>query len=91
MKMTCPNCGQDGAYIRRSTIAFGDGDELLVVENVPLVTCRECGMDLYSAVTLHQIERLEAHLADLPHRSIPFATFQDEEDPALAELAEVAA
>jgi YgiT-type zinc finger domain-containing protein len=88
MKMTCPNCGQDGAYIHRSTRAFGKGDRLLVVENVPVVTCRECAMELYSAVTLGQIERLEAQLADLPRRSIPFATFQDEEDLALAELAE---
>ncbi len=87
--MKCANCGEPTAYISRSTTAFGEGDNLIIVENVPLVTCRECAIELYSAVTLGQIEQLEAHLTDLPQRSIPYATFQDQEDPALAHMAEV--
>ncbi len=90
--MTCSNCGQPSVRIRRSTRAFGKGPEnIIVIENVPVISCRNCGMDFISAATLEQIEQLRAHRMEAPRYSIPVATFQDREDDMLTELAEAAA
>ncbi len=88
--MICGNCGQPTAYISRSARAFGSGDDLLVIENMPIISCRECGAEFLSALTSHQIDHLRANFAKLPSRSIRVATFQDEEDPVLSELATAA-
>jgi YgiT-type zinc finger domain-containing protein len=88
--MICANCGEPTAYIYRSTRAFGKGSNLLVIENVPIITCRECGAEFLSGLTSGQIDRWYAQYSDLATRPVPVVTFQDEEDPALAELAETA-
>lgn len=85
--MICGNCGQQTAYISRSTQAFGEGADLLIIENVPIIACRECGAEFLSALTSHQIDRLHSDLSAVLMRSVHVATFQDEEDPVLAELA----
>lgn len=89
--MTCGNCGQPTAYISRSSRAFGKGGTLFVVENVPVIACRECGAEFLSITTYDQIARLKKNRDHLPTQSVPVVTFQDEEDPALAELAEAVA
>jgi len=89
--MICGNCGEPTAYISRSTRAFGEGDDLIVVENVPVIACRECGAEFLSILTFGQIERLHNNRSHIPTRPVPVATFQDEEDPVLAELAEATA
>ena len=89
--MKCANCGEPTAYISRSTRAFGEGDNLIIVENVPVVACHECGAEYLSILTFGQIEQLHNNRSNIPTRAIPVATFQDQEDPALADLAEVAA
>ncbi len=86
--MTCPNCGQPTARIRRRTRAYGKGEDAIMIENVPVISCRNCGMDFITAITLGQLEQIRAHRSELPTRAVPVATFQDEPDPLLAELAE---
>lgn len=85
--MKCSNCGQDTAYISRSTRAFGEGDRLVVVENVPVISCRECGAEFLSIATFGQIERINNNRANIPAQLVPVTRFQDEEDPVLASLA----
>lgn len=89
--MICSNCGQPTARIRRSTRAFGKGENIMVIENVPVISCRGCGMDFISATTLKQIEALRARRLEITRYSIPVATFQDQEGPMLTELAEATA
>lgn len=57
--MICDVCGQEGAQIRRISKAYGKGAELLVIENVPLVSCPHCGESYLTAKTLHEIERIK--------------------------------
>ena len=59
--MICENCGNQGARIRRITRTYGKGRDLLVVENIPVVTCPHCGESYLTADTLHEIERLKHH------------------------------
>ncbi len=59
--MVCDLCGKNGAQIRRVTETDGKGDDLLVIENVPLVACPNCGESYFTADTLHEIERIRLH------------------------------
>jgi YgiT-type zinc finger domain-containing protein len=59
--MVCDICGKEGARIRRVTRSYGKGDKLLVIENVPVVTCPHCGESYLTAETLHELERIKLH------------------------------
>jgi YgiT-type zinc finger domain-containing protein len=57
----CDICGQGGAEIRRVTRSYGKGEHLLVIENVPVVSCPHCGESYMTADTMHEIERIKLH------------------------------
>jgi YgiT-type zinc finger domain-containing protein len=59
--MVCDICGKSGARIRRMTRSYGKGENLFVIENVPVVVCPHCGESYLTAETLHEIERLKLH------------------------------
>ncbi len=59
--MVCDVCGKSGARIRRVTETYGKGNDLLVIENVPLVACPNCRESYFTADTLHEIERIRLH------------------------------
>lgn len=59
--MTCDICGKEGARIRRITRSYGKGKNLLVIENIPVVSCPHCGESYLTAETLHEIERIKLH------------------------------
>ena len=63
--MTCDVCGSDAAVIRRVTRTYGEGTDLLVVENVPVVSCAACDQSYMTAETMHEIERLKSHRHEL--------------------------
>lgn len=55
----CDNCGKLGARIRRVSRSYGKGDQLLVIENVPVISCPSCGESYLTARTLHEIDRIK--------------------------------
>jgi len=59
--MICDNCRKDDARIRRVTRTYGKGKDLLVIENVPVISCPHCGESYLTAETLHQIEHIKLH------------------------------
>lgn len=59
--MTCDVCGSDRARIRRVVETIGKGPDLLIVEDVPLVVCAQCGESYFTADTLHELERIRLH------------------------------
>ena len=63
--MVCDICGRAGARIRRITRTYGKGKNLLVIENIPVVSCPYCGESYLTAETLHEIERLKLHRKSL--------------------------
>jgi YgiT-type zinc finger domain-containing protein len=63
--MLCDICGQAGARIRRITKTYGKGKNLLVIENIPVISCSHCGESYLTAETLHEIERLKLHRKSL--------------------------
>jgi len=64
----CENCGRSGVHTRHATRRYGKGANLLVVENVPVVSCPRCGAAYLTAETLHEIERIKAHRPSLVRR-----------------------
>jgi len=57
----CDNCGQEGAHVRHVTRGYGKGNQLFVIENVPIVSCPHCGESYLTADTLHEIARIKLH------------------------------
>ena len=55
----CSNCGASGARIRHVSRSYGKGDQLLVIENVPIISCPQCGESYLTAHTLHEIDRIK--------------------------------
>lgn len=74
--MVCDICGQEGARVRRVTEAFGKDKDMLIIENVPMISCPNCGESYFTADTLHEIERIKLHRRSFAvERSVPVASF----------------
>ena len=59
--MLCDICGQKGVRIRRVARTYGTGKDLLVIENIPVMSCPHCRESYLTAETLHEIERIKLH------------------------------
>lgn len=76
--MVCEICGKEGARIRHVSRSYGKGPTLLVIENIPVVTCPECGESYMTAETLHAIELIKSHRATLTQqRNVSVAALAD--------------
>ncbi|MDP3029698.1 MAG: type II toxin-antitoxin system MqsA family antitoxin [Thermodesulfobacteriota bacterium] len=74
--MICEICGKEGARVRRVARTYGKGKDILVIENVPVVTCPHCGESYLDAETLHEIERIKLHKKSFAEkRQVPVAHF----------------
>jgi len=74
--MICDICGQEGARVRHVSRSYGKGEELLVIENVPVISCPNCGESYLTAETLHEIERIKLHRRSFAQeRPVPVAVF----------------
>jgi len=75
-QMICELCGKEGARIRRVARTYGKGKDILVIENVPVITCPHCGESYLDAETLHEIERIKLHKKSFAEkRPVPVAHF----------------
>ena len=59
--LVCDICGKKGARVRKVTEAHGKGKDLLIIEDLPMVSCPNCGKSYFTADTLHEIERIKLH------------------------------
>jgi YgiT-type zinc finger domain-containing protein len=57
--MRCDVCSKEGAQVQRVTRAYGRGGQELLIRNVPVVTCPQCGESYLTAETLYEIERIK--------------------------------
>jgi YgiT-type zinc finger domain-containing protein len=58
-QLICDVCGKGNARIRRISRAYGKGDNLLLIEDVPVISCPDCGESYLTAETLHQIDQIK--------------------------------
>ncbi|MFP4395913.1 MAG: type II toxin-antitoxin system MqsA family antitoxin [Anaerolineales bacterium] len=74
--MRCDICGEEGARVRHVTRSYGKGKNLLVIENIPVISCPHCGESYLTAETLHEIERIKLHRKSFAQeRPVPVAVF----------------
>ena len=57
--MVCEKCGKPGAVVRRVAKSYGQGETLLVIENVPVVSCPNCRETHLTSETLQSIGRIK--------------------------------
>ena len=75
-ELVCDVCGRVGARVRHLTRSYGRGARLLVIENVPVISCPHCGASYLTAATLHELERIKSQRANLAvERPVPVAVF----------------
>ncbi|AOY83132.1 type II toxin-antitoxin system MqsA family antitoxin [Moorena producens JHB] len=55
----CDVCGFAEARTRYGSRAYGKGKDLLVIENVPMVSCPSCGTSYLTSFTLKEIDRIK--------------------------------
>ena len=76
--MICDNCGKEGAKIRKGTRSYGKDADHFLIENVPIVSCPNCGESYLTAETLHELERLKLHHKNLAvERSIGVVEYSE--------------
>lgn len=59
--MICDICGKDQGVVKLVTRSFGKKANLLIIEDIPIVSCAACGESYMTAGTLHEIERIKMH------------------------------
>ncbi len=72
----CDVCGKGAARIIYATRSYGKGADLLVIENVPIVSCPHCGESYLTAKTLREIENIKRNRTNIAvERRVPVAVF----------------
>lgn len=72
----CDLCGKEGIITRYISRSYGKGDDLLVIENIPLLSCPNCGESYFTAKTLHEIDKIKKHRQTVAiQRSVSVANF----------------
>jgi YgiT-type zinc finger domain-containing protein len=74
--LRCENCGRGGARVRYMSRSYGKDSRLLVIEDVPVVSCPHCGAMYLTADTLHELDRIKTHRRSLAKsRKVAVAEF----------------
>ena len=56
--MICEICGKKTASIKRVTKSFGRGHSLVVIEDIPVLSCSNCHESYITADTAREIDRI---------------------------------
>ncbi len=76
IRTVCDNCDKARARIIHVSRSYGTGTDLLVIENVPVVSCPHCGESYLTAATLREIDKIKRSRADVAStRPVPVAAF----------------
>ena len=70
-------CASDRVQLKYVTRSYGKGEALLVIENIPMWSCPNCGESYFTAQTMHEVERIKALRKSVAKsRSVPVAAFE---------------
>ena len=56
--MNCEICGKKTASIKKVTKSFGRGQSLVVIEDIPVLSCSSCHESYITADTAREIDRI---------------------------------
>lgn len=61
----CAYCGSINLHHRLVTRSYGKGENLLIIEGIPSLSCGDCGESYFTAHTMHEIERFKKYRKSL--------------------------
>jgi len=59
----CEICGEGNTSIKRTTKSFGRGQGLVVIEDIPIISCGNCHESYITASTAQEIDRIRKNRA----------------------------
>jgi YgiT-type zinc finger domain-containing protein len=75
--MKCERCGADTAVLKKATKSFGHGQNLIVIEKIPVVRCSTCHDSYLTADTARELDRIRKNRRSLGEtRPVLVATFK---------------
>jgi len=67
-------CGSKKAKIRYISRSYGKNEECFIIENIPLISCPDCGESYFTAETMRKIEAIKQQRNSIAiTRNIPVA------------------
>lgn len=63
--MTCELCGAQAAASKKTTKSFGRGDNLVIIENIPIIHCSSCHESYLTADTARELDRIRKNRRSL--------------------------
>jgi len=77
--LVCDICGAAAARVVRRPQVLGRGARLTLVENVPVMSCQQCGETYLTAETMHELDRIRLNRNRLTvPRQVAVAKFSGE-------------
>lgn len=74
--IVCDICGAKAARVVKRSQVLGRGTQMILVDNVPVVACRNCGESYMTGQTMHQLDKIRLkEKAKLSARKISVAEF----------------
>ena len=74
--IVCDVCGCTKAKTRYTSRTYGKGEDLLVIENVPVISCPSCGTSYLTSFTLKEIDRIKRNRKKMAiAKSVEVASF----------------
>ena len=52
----CENCGVKAARLIKRPQVLGRGTKMILVDNVPVITCKNCGENYMTSETMHRLD-----------------------------------
>lgn len=52
----CDNCGVKAARVIKRPQVLGRGAKMIVVDNVPVIACKNCGENYMTGETMHKLD-----------------------------------
>jgi len=74
--MICDNCGVKAAHLVKRPQVLGRGTKMMLVDNVPVIACRNCGENYMTSETMHQLDKIRMkQKAESAERKVAVAEF----------------
>jgi YgiT-type zinc finger domain-containing protein len=58
--IVCDNCGAKAARVIKRPQILGRGEQMMLVDNVPVIACRNCSENYMTSETMHQLDDLRS-------------------------------
>lgn len=56
--IVCDNCGVKAAHLVKRPQILGRGTKMILVDNVPVIACRNCGENYMKGETIHRLDKI---------------------------------